>query len=88
MDLFVAGNYLFDKKAQPTANLKDYQKSKSFIPTKIIFRKLDFFKDFLAFLKERKKWWLVPTLIILVVIGILFIFGGGSALAPFIYSLF
>ncbi len=49
---------------------------------------LDFFKDFLGFLKERKKWWLAPILIILVLIGILLIFGGGTALAPFIYSLF
>lgn len=49
---------------------------------------LDFFKDFLAFLIERKKWWLAPILIILALIGILLIFGGGSALAPFIYSLF
>lgn len=49
---------------------------------------LEFFKDFLAFLKQRKKWWLAPVLIVLVLIGILLVFGGGSALAPFIYSLF
>ena len=39
------------------------------------------------FLKERKKWWLLPMVIMLFLIGIL-IFTSGSAIAPFIYTLF
>jgi len=39
------------------------------------------------FLKVRKKWWLLPTLILLVLVGALIIFGQSSALSPFIYAL-
>jgi hypothetical protein len=45
-------------------------------------------KEFWAFLRERKRWWLAPILIFLVLLGGLLIFAQGSALAPFIYSLF
>ena len=45
-------------------------------------------KDYWNFLKERKKWWLLPIIIILFLIGILLVFGAGSAIAPFIYTLF
>lgn len=41
-----------------------------------------------AFLRVRKKFWLVPTVIMLVVVGGLIIFAQGSAVAPFIYTLF
>jgi hypothetical protein len=40
------------------------------------------------FLKQRKKWWLLPIIIFLVLIGGLLIMSQGSALAPFIYSIF
>jgi hypothetical protein len=40
------------------------------------------------FLKTRKKWWLAPIIIFLVLIGGLLILTQGSALAPFIYSIF
>jgi len=40
------------------------------------------------FLKVRKKYWLLPTIILLIIVGILIIFGQSSALSPFIYSLF
>ncbi|MBX9783331.1 MAG: hypothetical protein K2X48_08570 [Chitinophagaceae bacterium] len=49
---------------------------------------LEFLKDFWQFLRERKKWWLAPIVIFLVLLGVLLIFGGSSAVAPFIYSLF
>jgi hypothetical protein len=49
---------------------------------------MDFLKDIWAFMKERKKFWLAPVLFILLLLGVLIIFGGGSALAPFIYTLF
>jgi hypothetical protein len=41
-----------------------------------------------AFLKVRKKWWLLPILIVLLTVGGLLIFAQGSALAPLIYPIF
>jgi hypothetical protein len=41
-----------------------------------------------AFMRERKKLWLLPILIVLVLVGGLLVFAQGSALAPFIYSIF
>lgn len=40
------------------------------------------------FLKERKKWWIAPIVIFLALLGALIIFTEGSAIAPFIYTLF
>ena len=45
-------------------------------------------REFGQFLKERKKWWLVPIIVVLLLLGMLLIFAEGSALAPFIYTLF
>jgi hypothetical protein len=39
-------------------------------------------------MKERKKFWLVPVMVVLLLLGILIVFGGGSAIAPFIYTIF
>ncbi len=39
-------------------------------------------------MKERKKWWLLPVIIVMIVVGSLLIFAQGSALAPFIYTIF
>jgi hypothetical protein len=50
--------------------------------------KLGVLKEFLAFLKERKKWWLMPIVIMLLLLGLLIFFSQGSAVAPFIYTLF
>jgi hypothetical protein len=44
--------------------------------------------EFWAFLRERKKWWLLPIIIVMVLIGALLVFAQGSALAPFIYTIF
>lgn len=41
-----------------------------------------------GFLKVRKAWWLTPIIIMLVLVGILIIFGQSSSLSPFIYALF
>lgn len=49
---------------------------------------MDFLKDLFQFLRERKKFWLVPVIVILLIIGLIIVFGGASALAPFIYTLF
>ena len=49
---------------------------------------IDFLKDLWLFMKERKRFWLAPIIIVLLLLGLLIVLGGGSALAPFIYSLF
>ena len=41
-----------------------------------------------AFMKERKKYWMLPIIIVLMLFGSLLIFAQGSAVAPFIYTLF
>jgi Family of unknown function (DUF5989) len=40
------------------------------------------------FMRERKKWWLLPVIVVMVVVGGLLVFAQGSALAPFIYTIF
>jgi hypothetical protein len=45
-------------------------------------------RDLWAFMRERKKLWLLPVIFILVLIGALLIFAQGSVLAPFIYTIF
>ncbi len=49
---------------------------------------MDFIKDLFKFMGERKKFWLAPVIILLLLLGILIVIGGGSAIAPFIYTLF
>lgn len=49
---------------------------------------MEFITELWAFLKTRKKYWLWPLIIILLLLGTLVVFAEGSALAPFIYSLF
>jgi hypothetical protein len=46
------------------------------------------FKEFLLFLREEKKWWLVPFVVILLALGLFLVLAPTSPLAPFIYSLF
>ena len=45
-------------------------------------------REFFEFLRERKKWWIAPILVFMVLLGVLVIFASSSSLAPFIYSLF
>ncbi len=47
-----------------------------------------FLKEIFAFLRKRKKLWLAPIIIVIVMLGALLILGQGSVLAPFIYTLF
>ena len=49
---------------------------------------MDFLKDLLGFLRDRKKYWLIPMILVFLLLGILIVIGGGSAIAPFIYTLF
>jgi hypothetical protein len=50
--------------------------------------KLSIIAEFWDFMKVRKKWWLAPIIIFLLLIGAMLIFAEGSAVAPFIYTLF
>lgn len=45
-------------------------------------------KDLWNFIKENKKWWLFPMVLILVLVGVLIVLTAGSAISPFIYTLF
>jgi len=49
---------------------------------------MEFIKDLFGFLNKRKKFWLLPLIVILLVFGVLIVLTAGSAIAPFIYSLF
>lgn len=49
---------------------------------------LELLKDFTGFMGKRKKYWLAPIIIVMLLLGFLIIFAQGSAVAPFIYTLF
>lgn len=51
-------------------------------------KRMEFLKDMYRYMMARKKWWLVPILLALVVLGLLLIFAETSVIAPFIYPLF
>jgi len=50
--------------------------------------KLSIISEFWDFLKTRKKWWLGPIVLIMLLMGLLIVLTEGSAVAPFIYTLF
>lgn len=49
---------------------------------------MEFFGDLWGFITQRKKFWLLPIITILLAFGMLLVLAGGSAIAPFIYTLF
>ena len=49
---------------------------------------MELLKELWSFLRERKKMWLLPIILMLLLLGVLIVFSSGSALAPFIYTLF
>ena len=49
---------------------------------------MEFLRDLWGFLKERKKYWLLPIILTLVLFGGLIFLTSGSAIAPFIYTIF
>ena len=49
---------------------------------------IELLKDLWMYMRERKKYWLAPIILTLVLLGALIVFAQGSALAPFIYTLF
>lgn len=50
--------------------------------------KLSIIKELWGFMKREKKWWIGPIIIFLILLGMILVFAEGSALAPFIYTLF
>ena len=65
----------------------DKKKEKYWLNEKTILM-LNFLREFWEFLKERKKYWLLPIIIVLALFGILIVLSQGSAVAPFIYTIF
>jgi hypothetical protein len=49
---------------------------------------LDLLRDLWGFMRERKKYWLAPIIIVMLLLGTLLVLAQGSAVAPFIYTLF
>ena len=49
---------------------------------------MSFFKELWAFVRARKKYWLLPILVMMAILGGLIVMAQGSAVAPFIYTLF
>jgi hypothetical protein len=49
---------------------------------------IDFLTDLWGFMKERKKFWLAPIILVMLLLGVLIVVAQGSAVAPFIYTLF
>jgi len=49
---------------------------------------MDFLQDLWDFMRERKKFWLAPIILVMLLLGVLIVVAQGSAVAPFIYTLF
>ena len=49
---------------------------------------MEFLKDLWSYMRERKKIWLIPLIVILLLFGTIIVLSSGSAIAPFIYTLF
>ncbi|MBC8180881.1 hypothetical protein H8E88_07135 [candidate division KSB1 bacterium] len=49
---------------------------------------MEFLKDLWGFLKVRKKFWLLPVIVVLLLFGVLIVLTSGTAIAPFIYTIF
>jgi hypothetical protein len=49
---------------------------------------IEFMRDLWDFMRERKKFWLAPIILVMLLLGVLIVVAQGSAVAPFIYTLF
>jgi hypothetical protein len=49
---------------------------------------MEFLRELWAFMLARKKFWLIPIVIVLLILGVIIVMAEGSALAPFLYTLF
>lgn len=57
-------------------------------PLKSLGARMGIIGELFGFLWERKLWWLIPMLVVLVVVGLFMVFAASSPVAPFIYTLF
>ena len=99
MDYLVLGHHLLDKKQQPAlqrrrglahalrAGLTDTERIRAW-RSKDRGRSSGILGELWAFMRVRKKWWLGPIVLMLALLGLLVVFTQGSAVAPFIYTLF
>jgi hypothetical protein len=67
--------------------MSDQKSEKSAFEEAAHSHKSNFLSEMLSFLSQNKRWWLTPIIVVLLLLGAL-IFLGGSAAAPFIYTLF
>ncbi|MBI5393389.1 hypothetical protein HZA96_05960 [Candidatus Woesearchaeota archaeon] len=65
---------------KPDENKKEFAEFKP--------KRFQLLSDVWSFMKVRKKWWLLPIIVLLILVGILIVIGQSSALSPFIYALF
>ena len=65
----------------------DKQREKNGLNEKAILM-LSFLREFLEFIKERKKYWLIPIIVVLAFFGVIIVLSQGSVVASFIYTLF
>jgi len=49
---------------------------------------IEFLRDLRDFMKERKKWWLTPIILVLIFIGLIIVFVGGTPFLPVLYTIF
>jgi hypothetical protein len=68
--------------------LINFEKANTLKPSRNKENRMGFVTELWHFFKERKKWWLLPMIVILLLFGMLIVLTGGSALAPFLYTLF
>lgn len=66
-----------EETAQPTSEQPAFERRRFYL-----------LRDFWDFLKVRKKWWLLPIVIMTLLVGILIVFGQSTAVSPFVYALF
>ena len=71
---------IYRKKPNPPAKIQHQTKLKGAI--------MNLIKELWAFLKERKKFWLFPVIVVMLFLGALIVLAKGSAVAPFIYTIF
>lgn len=57
-------------------------------PTDLARSMWELIKDFAGFMAQRKKYWMLPIIVVMMLLGVLIVVAKGSAIAPFIYTIF
>ena len=84
-DLFISDGFGTDKVDWGYPNLPNTDQAKY---GNLKYFMISFIKEFIEFLTQRKKYWLLPIIIVLFLFGALIVLSQGSAIAPFIYTIF